>query len=142
MTKKHKGFTLVELMIAVALVGILASIAIAAFQRYTVRAQVSESLALSAPVQRAMADYVNTRGAFPADYAAAALPPPAGFAGSYTDSISVSGANILVQFGNRASDAISGTTLTLTATINNGSISWACSSSGSISDDYLPSACR
>ena len=136
------GFTLIELMIVVAIIGLLASMAIPAYQRYTVRAQVSEGLALSAPVQKAVVDFVNERGNFPADNTAAALHQPDGYAGSYTESISVNGADILVQFGNDASAAISGLTLTLTATMNNGSVSWACSSGGSISDDYLPSACR
>jgi type IV pilus assembly protein PilA len=138
----QKGFTLIELMIVVAIIGLLASMAIPAYQRYTVRAQVSEGLELSGPIQRAVVDYVNNRGIFPVDNTDAAVQAPAEYAGSYVSSITVDGADVLVQYGNNASAAISGTTLTLTATIHDGSVSWECSSGGSISEDYLPSSCR
>jgi len=140
--KVHQGFTLVELMIVVAVIGILASMAIPAYQSYSIRAQVSEGLVLSGPIQNAVASFHKEKGTFPVDNADAALELPASYAGSYVSSISVSGAVISVQYGNKANAEISGWDILITATSNTGSIGWTCSSGGIISDNYLPSACR
>ena len=142
MNKVHQGFTLVELMITVAIVGILASMAIPAYQSYSIRAQVSEGMVLSGPIQNAVVSFHKEKGTFPVDNADAALGLPATYAGSYVASISVSGGVISIQYGNKANAEISGWDVFITATSNAGSISWACASGGIISDSYLPSSCR
>ena len=129
-------------MIVVAIIGILASMAIPAYQSYSIRAQVSEGMVLSGPIQNAVATFHKEKGTFPIDNADAALELPATYAGSYVSSISVSGTVVSIQYGNKANSEISGWDVTITATSNSGSISWTCASGGIISDNYLPSACR
>jgi len=142
MKRKNHGFTLVEIMVVVAIIGVLASLALPAYQRYTIRAQVAEGLTLAGPVQRGVTVFINNDGAFPADNSDAALLPPSSYTGQYVDSISVSGPVITIRFGNRASTVISGHTVNLTAVATQGSLHWRCTTGGVISSSYLPSVCR
>ena len=142
MKKVQHGFTLIELMIVVAIIGILASIALPAYQSYSVRAQISEGLSLTGPIKTAIAEVHNDNGGFPIDNAAAALGAADTYAGKYVNSISVNGAVILIEYGNDANAQISGQTVTLTAIENQGSLEWNCASGGVISEEYLPQICR
>ncbi len=142
MKQIQQGFTLIELMIVVAIIGILASMAIGSYQSYTVRAQVSEGLNLSGALKTGVAAFINENGAFPTDNADAALEAAADYVGTYVESISVNGAVISILYGNDASVKIAGETVTLTAANNQGSVSWTCATGGVISETYLPSACR
>ena len=142
MKKAQQGFTLIELMIVVAIIGILASLSMSAYQGYSIRAQVAEGLSLSGPHKKAVASFINENGAYPTDNAEAALEAAGEYAGSYVNSISINGAEISILYGNDANAKISGETVTITAANNQGSVSWTCASGGVISDSYLPSACR
>ncbi len=142
MQKEQQGFTLIELMIVVAIIGILAMIAIPAYQNYLIRAQIAEGLALSDTVKVAVAEYHDQFGTFPANNSDATLGPPANYTGSYVDSISVTGAVISIQYGNGANAAINGETVTITAVSNPGSLEWVCATGGTISETYLPTSCR
>ena len=84
MKSLQKGFTLIELMIVVAIIGILAAIAIPAYQDYTIRAQVSEAMSLAAGVETALSDYYNNKGAWPAAGVTTAAPGGLGFPGNVT----------------------------------------------------------
>lgn len=135
------GFTLVELMIVVATIGILAAIAIPAYQNYTIRAQVSEGLSLSNAAKASVSEYYTDRGTFPADNAEAGLEAAGNIVGRYVTSVKVAGALITVTYGNDAHATINTNTVTLIATDHLGSLGWTCAGVG-IADRHLPSACR
>ena len=147
--KKQQGFTLIELMIVVAIIGILAAIAIPAYQDYTIRAQVSEGLNLSGGAKAAVTEYFQDRGVMPSDNTMAGLATPATqIAGKYVSSVQV-GANgvITVTYGGIAAEAhsvITAKTLEMTpSTAQAGSVTWDCASAGAaIANKHLPAACR
>lgn len=142
MSTGQQGFTLIELMIVVAIIGILASMAIPAYQTYTIRAQIAEGLQIAGPIQHAIAEFNVDHGDFPADNDEAAIYPPSEYSSSFVSTISVADDVIAIEFGNEAHADISGETVTLTATPMGGSLRWQCASGGVIPDNYLPGVCR
>ena len=141
MKKVQQGFTLIELMIVVAIIGILAAIAIPAYQDYTIRAQVSEGLNLSGGAKAAVTEYYQDRGVFGPDNATVGLEAPGAIMGKYVLSVTATNAVISVVYGLQAHAIISGNSVTMTANDNLGSISWICAGVG-IADKHLPAACR
>ena len=152
--KKQQGFTLIELMIVVAIIGILAAIAIPAYQDYTIRAQVSEGLSLSSGAKAAVAEFFQDSGAWPADNTEAGLEAvPANISGKYVSSVTVTTTGvgltglgvITVAFdGPDANTAITSALLTLTGNgASGGSIVWDCAAGNpTMLPKWLPSACR
>jgi type IV pilus assembly protein PilA len=129
MKKIQQGFTLIELMIVVAIIGILAAIAIPAYQDYTIRAQVTEGYNLASGAKTAVAEFFTNTGNMPTNNASAGLATPASIAGKYVTLTTVTGGTITVTYGNAANTAIAGSTITLqpTAAAGAGSITWNCS---------------
>jgi len=140
----QKGFTLIELMIVVAIIGILAAIAIPAYQDYTIRTQVSEGLTLASDVKAGIAEYAAQTGNWPADLVEAGLGSGAlaeHKSGRYVESIDVDTGTITITYGRDANTRIQQQTLSLRPVVNeNGDVVWMCGQSDQPQDTYVNSA--
>jgi len=134
----QKGFTLIELMIVVAIIGILAAIAIPAYNDYTARAQVSESINLMAGLKTPIAEWYHDKGALPALASLGTVVT----SGKYVATVAFVTSTGIITSTMRStgvSSSISGKTVTLTfSTTNN---TWTCAA-GTIAAQYVPSACK
>ncbi len=141
MKKIQQGFTLIELMIVIAILGILMAIAIPAYQDYTVRAKVSEGLNVAGAAKLAVAETYQTNGAWPSNNTSAGLTAPASIHGNNVSSITVNGSLLTITYSNDTN--IQGDSLVLKATDAGGSVEWECGATGTTVDaKYLPSNCR
>ena len=142
--KNQKGFTLIELMIVVAIIAILAAIAISQYQDYVVRSQVSEGSSLADGVKTALGEFVNNRGRMPPNNASAGLATAASIKGEYVSSINVAtttGVITAAYGGVKANTAIPSTSLLLFSAVRNaGSLEWHCKST-TIKQKWCPSSC-
>jgi type IV pilus assembly protein PilA len=102
MKSLQKGFTLIELMIVIAIIGILAAIAIPAYQNYTIRAQVTEGLSLADPFKTAVAEFYQNLGTWPASVSiagsATTIPMPGASQGKYVSAVTVVNGNIEITY--------------------------------------------
>ena len=159
MSKIQKGFTLIELMIVVAIIGILAAIAIPAYQDYTIRAQVTEGLNLASDLKAGVAELYAQGGDWTEiDLADLGISGGAtSKSGKYVSQIDVVDGVITIQYGNQANTAnLAGQTLALTPGLNdNDDIIWVCGEANepsgasmqtagttTVRDKYLPASCR
>jgi len=142
MKKVQQGFTLIELMIVVAIIGILAAIAIPAYQNYIVRAQVSEGLTLGAGAKPAVSEYFLERGTWPNNNDEAGVADQHDIVGKYTEHIRIRDNVIEIKYGYDAHTAIFNEKIELTAVDSIGSVSWTCASAGVIPPKNLPATCR
>jgi type IV pilus assembly protein PilA len=144
MKNMQKGFTLIELMIVVAIIAILAAIAIPAYQDYLVRTQVSEGAVLSDGAKTAVAEFYSNTGRMPDANASAGLAKETSISGKYVSQVLVADGVITATFGNEANTAITTSptnTFVLSPVTNAGSITWTCSQS-TVKAKYLPTSCR
>lgn len=128
MTRVQKGFTLIELMIVVAIIGILASLAVSAYQTYTVRAQVAEALTMGAGAKAPVIDAFNVNGEPPADRAAAGLSvAPTDTKGRYVSQVDIFEGRVDVTMGGRVHADAFGDTISFTPYLTpSGGIVWRC----------------
>jgi type IV pilus assembly protein PilA len=145
MKSMQKGFTLIELMIVVAIIAILAAIAIPAYQNYLVRTQVSEGAVLTGGAKVAESEFYSNKGHFPNTPESAGLPStPSSTNGKYVASVTTEAGGsgiITATFGKDSNDAINGKTFVLSPITSSGSIAWSCTKS-TVEPKYLPSSCR
>lgn len=146
--KQQKGFTLIELMIVIAIIGILAAIAIPAYQDYTVRSKVSEGLNLAGAAKLAVAETFDSKGYMPtADNVSYGLPAAVSITGNYVLSItavaSTGAVNILYKASGVGKGADGATIQMLPDTTSSGAMKWTCNGTGTtMPGKYLPANCR
>ena len=157
-TKLQQGFTLIELMIVVAIIGILAAIALPAYQDYIARAQMSEAMVLADGLKTPVTEYYSQTGNCPSNAAAApangGIATPATILGKYVLSVTTAGVgtatggctitSTMKAAGAVSTGIISKTlVLTMATTAAGGSMTWACTSIGAtgVLQKYLPSSC-
>ena len=136
------GFTLIELMIVVAIIAILAAIAVPAYQNYLIRSQVAEGLSLTAGAETSVWDFVANTSRYPAGNLSAGLPSATSINGHYVSQVLVTNGKISAYYGLKANTAISGEQLVLSPLTSSGSILWNCTSGTTVPDQYLPTSCR
>jgi type IV pilus assembly protein PilA len=160
---KHvqKGFTLIELMIVVAIIGILAAIAIPAYQDYTIRSQVSEGLTLAAAAKAAVAESFSQTGIAPVNRMTAGMSNTAtDTAGKFVQAVDVQGGTVVVTYGHDANAKITGAANNTLALVPyataDASVAWRCGLANvpvnatafgnnvttTVDPRYLPKACR
>jgi len=168
MKSLQKGFTLIELMIVVAIIGILAAIAIPAYMNYTIRAQVTEGLNMADSWETAIAEYYSNNGSWPSTVSttggagAIAMPSGGASAGKYVQTLTIgAGGSVVIKYGNNANAKLQGAELVIyPGTDSNNDIIWVCgtaapppaadftvatgalSADTTISSAYLPSSCH
>jgi type IV pilus assembly protein PilA len=142
MNKVQQGFTLIELMIVVAIIGILAAVAIPAYQDYTVRAKVTEGLSLAAAGKTAVSEYFAATGSLPGNNTDAGMAQSASYEGNNVSKVAVSGAGLITVTFSGDAATLGNKTLILTPTTAGGGVKWDCGTGGSLASKYRPSSCR
>lgn len=142
MKKLQAGFTLIELMIVVAIIGILAAIALPAYQDYTARSQMSEALTLASGARTSVSEFYANNGHFPLNNTSAGLAAAADIKGKYVAQVNqVSGVITATMQSSGVSKGIEGKTLVLSAVTHAGSVDWKCKP-GTVDTKYVPTSCR
>nr|WP_101084743.1 pilin [Neisseria meningitidis] len=163
MNTLQKGFTLIELMIVIAIVGILAAVALPAYQDYTARAQVSEAILLAEGQKSAVTEYYLNHGKWPGDNSDAGVASASDIKGKYVQSVEVANGVITAEMkSSGVNKEIQGKKLSLWAKRQAGSVKWFCgqpvtrndtatdvaaatangNGNGKIDTKHLPSTCR
>jgi type IV pilus assembly protein PilA len=156
---RARGFTLIELMIVVSIIGILAGIAIPAYQDYTIRAQVVEAFSLASELKPSVQEYRKVHGRLPGNNAAAGVPESRYLIGNYVAGIEVADGSLHIELGNLANAQLQGKVVSLQPLVVEGSpdspMSWRCGrreiprgmravgeNRTTVDNKHLPAVCR
>jgi type IV pilus assembly protein PilA len=156
---KNKGFTLIELMIVVSIIGILASVAIPSYQTYTARAQLTEGLVIADELKLHIKDFYSAKGRFPNSNSEAGIPAANYLIGNYVTSIELKDGALHLAMGNKIHKALQEKVLSLRPVVVDDSptspFSWLCGNATAVTgmsavgdnlttvdETFLPSACR
>jgi len=146
--KNQKGFTLIELMIVVAIIAILAAIAISQYQDYVIRSQVSEGSSLADGVKTAVGEFYNNAGRFSAGgNVSYGLAANTSIVGSYVSSVGIGSTGVISSHFSstaprKANTAINGAVLQFSPITSAGSMAWTCKKGAILKDKWVPTSCR
>jgi type IV pilus assembly protein PilA len=138
MKKLQQGFTLIELMIVIAILGILIAIAIPAYQDYTIRAKISEGLNISTAAKLGVAETRQSSASMPTTNALAGLGT---IASTYVTGVVVGTAGAITITYQAIDAKVNGKTIILVPTLKNNTVQWTCNT-GNVGSPYRPSTCR
>ena len=139
MKKVQQGFTLIELMIVVAIIGILAAVAIPAYQDYTKRAHVTEGLSLASSGKTAVTEYYNSKGSLPPGNISAGLATFPSINGNAVVSVKVTAGLLTITYNAKV---LTGAILNLSPVTGVGGVKWTCKAGALMKAQWLPSSCR
>lgn len=142
MKTPNKGFTLLELMVVIAVIGILLAIALPTYADYSARAKVSEGISLAGAAKTAVSEYRLSTSNWPSDNAAAGLPAATSITGHDVGSVAISGAGLITVTFSSMDPALHAKSLVLTPSYGGGSMTWRCNSGSTLEEQYLPADCR